>query len=118
MYICLLAHSKLTLFTWSQDKRHVTLPRQRDKQSRASTATLDILRVLEFDSQRLKSGVIVSSDDAPSGSALLFIKGAPGVVKDMVLASSVPSNYTQVVHRWCTGRKLQRSLPVSLHSMC
>ena len=59
---------------------------------------LSILRVLDFNSQTLKSGVVITSDDAPDGSALIFIKGAPNVIKDTVMASSVPSNYDQVTH--------------------
>lgn len=82
----------------SQDKRRVTLPRLRDKQSRARTATLDIIRVLEFDPHLLKSGVVVISDDAPASTALLFIKGAPSVIKDTVVASSIPSGFAKVDH--------------------
>ena len=82
----------------SQDKRRVTLPRLRDKHSRARTATLNIIRVLEFDPRLLKSGVVVMSGDAPASTALLFIKGAPSVVKATVVASSIPSGFAKVGH--------------------
>ena len=89
----------------SQDKRRVSLPRLHDKHSRARTATLDIIRVLEFDPRLLKSGVVVMSDDAPASTALLFIKGAPSVIKDTVVASSIPSGFAKVDHmRLCKTR--------------
>ena len=55
-----------------------------------------MLRVLEFNSQTLKSGVVVESNDAPEGCALLFVRGAPNVVKDLVRPASVPKDFNQV----------------------
>lgn len=81
-----------------QDRSIIMLPRQPDKAFRESVVSLRVLRVLDFDSQTLKSGVVVTSDDAPVDSAFLFIKGAPSVIKDTVLAASVPSNYEQVLY--------------------
>ena len=80
-----------------QDRSNLVLPRRPDKRSSASMVNLSILRVLDFNSQTLKSGVVITSDDAPDGSALIFIKGAPNVIKDTVMASSVPSNFEQVL---------------------
>ena len=36
------------------------------------------------------------ADDALPGSALLFIRGAPGIIKDLVQPSSVPVDFEQV----------------------
>ena len=38
------------------------------------------------------------ADDALPGSALLFIRGAPGIIKDLVQPSSVPADFEQVWH--------------------
>lgn len=59
-------------------------------------ATLKILHVLEFDSQTLKSGVVVTSNDAPPKGALLFVRGAPGAIRALVRPASVPEDFDQV----------------------
>ena len=79
-----------------QDRESVVLPRQPDHTSRALMAKLSIAKVLEFTSQTLRSGVVVWSDDGPKGSALLFLRGAPAVIWNMVQAASVPDNFNQV----------------------
>ena len=79
-----------------QDREHVVLPRHADSSSDALTAKLSIAKVMEFTSQTLRSGVVVWSDDAPKGSALLFLRGAPAVIRDRVQPSSVPEDFNQV----------------------
>ena len=57
--------------------------------------TLDILRVLEFSVQSLKSGVVVQ--DRHTGSAgLLFVRGAAGVIKSLVEPASLPKDFDKV----------------------
>ena len=51
---------------------------------------------MEFTSQTLRSGVVVWCDDAPKGSALLFLRGAPAVIRDLVQPASVPPDFNQV----------------------
>ena len=72
------------------------LPRRADAASASRLAKLSVKRVLEFSSDTLRSGVVVSSSDAPHTSALLFLKGAPAAVKSLVDASSLPSDFDQV----------------------
>ena len=43
-----------------------------------------------------RSGVVVWSDDAPKGTALLFLRGAPTVIKDLVQPKSVPGDFNEV----------------------
>ena len=43
-----------------------------------------------------RSGVVVWADDAPQGTALLFLKGAPTVIKDLVQPESVPEDFNEV----------------------
>lgn len=79
-----------------QDKKTVVLPRKPNGVSDARMATLKVLRVLEFNSQTLKSGVVVLSEDAPRGGALLFVRGAPGAIRGLVRPASVPPDFDQV----------------------
>lgn len=79
-----------------QDRKTIVLPRKADNTSPALTAKLLIVKVMEFTSQTLRSGVVVSSDDAPTGSALLFLRGAPAVIRDLVQPASVPDNFSEV----------------------
>lgn len=44
----------------------------------------------------IRSGVVVWADDAPKGTALLFLRGAPTVIKDMVQPESVPQDFHEV----------------------
>lgn len=79
-----------------QDRKTVVLPRQADSTSPALMAKLSIVKVMEFTSQTLRSGVVVFSNDAPKGSALLFLRGAPAVIRDLVQPASVPANFNEV----------------------
>ena len=72
------------------------LPRRPDHVSKSRTAKLTIAKTLEFSSQTLRSGAVVMSDDAPPGTALLFVRGAPGTVRGLVDPSSVPADFDQV----------------------
>lgn len=83
--------------THVQDRQTVALPRRPNARSASSTAKLSILKVLEFSSQTLRSGAVVLSEDAPHGSALLFLRGAPAVIKGLVDPATVPVNFDQVL---------------------
>ena len=58
-------------------------------------AKLSILKVFEFSSQTLRSGVVVGSEDAPPGSALLFLRGALAVIKAPVEPATIPYDFDQ-----------------------
>lgn len=79
-----------------QDRETVVMPRRADHISSAVRARLTIVKVMEFTSQTLRSGVVVLSDDAPKGLALLFLRGAPAIIRDLVQAASVPPNFNEV----------------------
>ena len=84
-----------------QDREHVVLPRQPDHTSEALLAKLSIAKAMEFTSQTLRSGVVVWSDDGPRGSALLFLRGAPAVIRAMVPPNTVPSDFNHVSNHYC-----------------
>ncbi len=77
------------------DRETVVLPRQPDHASDAHTAKVTILKLIEFSSHTLRSGVVVAADDGPPGEALLFLRGAPSVIRDLVRPSSVPRDFDQ-----------------------
>ncbi len=79
----------------------MVLPRQPDHTSEALLAKLSIAKVMDFTSQTLRSGVVVWSDDGPRGSALLFLRGAPAVIRDMVQPNTVPQDFNQVSSGYC-----------------
>lgn len=87
----------LTCSICLQDREHIALPRKPSHQSSKKTATLHILKTLEFSSQTLRSGVVVQASDAPPNTAHLFIRGAPSVISDMVQQSSLPPDFDQVL---------------------
>lgn len=74
----------------------MVLPRKADRTSNARLVTLDILKVLEFNTQTLKSGALVRAHGADPNSAILFLRGAPGVIKSMVRNQLVPTDFDQV----------------------
>ena len=59
-------------------------------------AELSIVKVLEFNSETLRSGAVVLSPDAPKGAGLLFLRGAPAVIRRLVKPASVPQDFDQV----------------------
>ena len=79
----------------------MVLPRRPDAHSSASMATLTVKKVLEFSSETLRSGVVVLSSDAPPGAALLFLRGAPAVIRKLVNPATVPPDFDQVRMQAC-----------------
>ena len=71
------------------------LPRQPDHASAARTVKLSILKVMEFSSNTLRSGVVVTADDGAPGEGVLFLRGAPSVIRDLVRPTSVPHDFDQ-----------------------
>ena len=94
-----------------QGRETVVLPRRPDARSPAENVKLSIQRQLEFSSQTLRSGVVVVSTDAPKGSALLFLRGAPAVIKSLVTPTSVPPDFDQVRPRHLSTLKGDSTVP-------
>ena len=66
------------------------------KQDVSCLIKLHIVKRFEFTSQTMKSGALVVPEDAPEGTALLLVKGAPAVIKHMARPSSVPVSFDKV----------------------
>ncbi len=101
-----------------QDRDHVVLPRKPDHISDALLAKLSIAKVMEFTSDILRSGVVVWADDGPRGSALLFLGGAPAVIRDLVQSSTVPQDFSQVSESAFDNLYCPAGLPVYSFRCC
>ena len=82
----------------AQDRNTILLPGRAHGRSKPHSTKLSILRVFNFQSNTLRSGAVVLSDRGPPETALLFLKGAPDVIKGMVLPASVPLDFQQVTN--------------------
>ena len=47
----------------------------------------------------MRSGLIAAEHDGPHGSALLIVKGAPGMVTPLIRAEMMPPDFYQVPQR-------------------
>lgn len=83
-------------FIGLQNRETILLPHRPDIRLSSSMVKLSIVKVLEFSSQTLRSGAVVLSEDAPPGSALLFLRGAPAVIRSLVNPATVPHDFDQV----------------------
>jgi len=98
-----------------QDRETVVLPRRPDAQSAAHMTKLSVKKVLEFDSELLRSGMVVVSSEAPDGSGLLFLRGAPDVIRSLVSPATVPPDFDQVSSQMTKGSAASlnvKALPV------
>lgn len=59
----------------------MVLPLKASSKSGAHMASLQILKVLEFNAQTLKSGVVAHDSRERAGVGLLFVRGAAGVIE-------------------------------------
>jgi len=81
---------------FAQEREMVVLPRTPDTLSPARTVRLSMVRVFEFSSHSLRSGAVVIPSDVSDGSGLLFLRGAPGVIRSLVRQESVPPDFDEV----------------------
>ena len=81
---------------FAQDRETVVLPRTPDTLSPARMVRLSIVRVFEFSSHSLRSGAVVIPSDVSDGSGLLFLRGAPDVIRSLVRQESAPPDFDKV----------------------
>ena len=62
----------------------------------AALTTLQVLKCFNFEPGLMRSGVIATQPEGPPGTALLFVKGAPGMVKPLVRHETLPHDFDQV----------------------
>ena len=78
-----------------QGRTIVTLPLRRGRQKSAHISTLTIVKRFEFQSHLLRSGVAVI-DSARPNDILLFIRGAPSSIEQVIGHANVPLDFHQV----------------------
>ena len=86
-------HSLCSFCTGREDR---VLPRTPDPISAARMVRLSTIRVFEFSSYSLRSGAVVVPSDVSDGSGLLFLRGAPDVIRSLVRQESVPPDFDKV----------------------
>lgn len=80
-----------------QDRSLVALPLKLENQKSATQTTLELLKRFEFESQLLRSAVLVADSAAPSHEATYFVRGAPAAIEQLVGSCQVPADYHQVL---------------------
>ena len=75
----------------------------------AVPTTLQVLKRFDFEPGLMRSGVIATHSQGPPGTALLFVKGAPGMVKPLVRKEVLPADFDQVGHEYYHSHSLRRS---------
>ena len=79
-----------------QDRNLVALPSRCPGQKSAQVSTLTVLKRFEFESQLLRSGVLVVDSAAEPDEALFFVRGAPSSIEQTVGLGQVPPTYRKV----------------------
>lgn len=98
MLVCQCTSGDQALCCLLQDRTTIVLPGRAYGPSKPHNIKLSPLRLFNFQSHTMRSGAVVLSDRWPPGTALLFLKGAPDVIKGMVEAGSVPPDFQQVTN--------------------
>ncbi len=62
----------------------------------ASLTKLQVLKRFEFESRLMRSGVVAVDSDEDPNTALLFVKGAPTKVEQLIKGGVLPADYHQV----------------------
>lgn len=79
-----------------QGRNIVSLPLKLDGEHVACATTLRVLKRLEFDSQLLRSGVLAVDKSGSSDETVVFVRGAPSCIEQIMGKDKVPPNYRQV----------------------
>lgn len=67
----------------------------------AALTRLRVLKRISFEPGLMQSGVVAAEHNAPAGTALLFVKGAPSKMKPMLSSRSFPPDFQQVTILMC-----------------
>ena len=77
-----------------QERNLVALPVNCGHRGADQVVTMQVLRRFEFDPALMRSGVVaVDCNDPDTG--LVFVRGAPSVVEQLIRGGQVPEDYRQ-----------------------
>lgn len=74
----------------------VSLPLKLAGEHLACATTLTVLKRFEFESQLLRSGVLAVDSTGSSDETIVFVRGAPSCIEQVMGKDKVPPNYRQV----------------------
>lgn len=74
----------------------MALPLKLKSQQSARMTSLKVLKRFEFESQLLRSGVLVADSAGSSDEAIFFVRGAPSCIEQLLGKDQVPADYHQV----------------------
>ena len=73
----------------------MTLPLKLEGEQSARITTLEVLKRFEFESQLLRSGVLAVDSAGPADEAIIFVRGAPASIEQLMGSHQVPADYHQ-----------------------
>ena len=71
----------------------MALPLKLEGQQSPSITSLKVLKRFEFESQLLRSGVLATDSAGPADEAIIFIRGAPASIEQLMGPLRVPADY-------------------------
>ena len=74
----------------------MSLPLRREPGQPASLTKLQVLKRFEFEARLMRSGVVARDERSPLGTALLFVRGAPARIEQLVKGGILPSDFHEV----------------------
>ncbi len=86
-----------------QERNLVALPLNRGHRVTDQVLTLQILRRFEFEASLMRSGVVAVDTDNPD-TGLLFVRGAPSMVEQLIRGGQIPADFRQVDHTSPSGQ--------------
>ena len=93
----------LTCGVTLQERNLVALPLNRGHRMADQVLTLQILRRFEFEASLMRSGVVAVDTDNPD-TGLLFVRGAPSTVEQLIRGGQIPADFRQVDHTSSSGQ--------------
>ncbi|DBA96365.1 TPA: hypothetical protein ACH3X3_002538 [Trebouxia sp. C0006] len=81
------------------ERNLVALPLNRGHRMVDQVLTLQILRRFEFEASLMRSGVVAVDTDNPD-TGLLFVRGAPSTVEQLIRGGQIPADFRQVVDNY------------------
>ena len=73
----------------------MALPLRLEGHASACITTLQVIRRFEFESQLLRSGVLAMDSVGSADEAILFVRGAPASIEQLMGTNQVPVDYQQ-----------------------
>lgn len=73
----------------------VALPLNMGHKAAHEVVTLKVLRRFEFESPLMRSGVVAIDTEEPD-TGLLFVRGAPATIAQLIRGGQIPDDYRQV----------------------